>query len=155
VLVGSGERALEDRFRWLAEAFSDHLSLFIGFDEGRAHRVFAGSDAFLMPSRFEPCGLGQMAAMRYGTVPLVHAVGGLRDTVIDAERGVDNGANGFAFEGLGVGALEGCLTRAAQCFHEDADTWSVLVERGMREDWSWAPSAREYLALYEELGGRA
>lgn len=149
VLVGNGETALEERFRYLASAFKDNLSVYIGFDAARAHRVFAGADAFLMPSRFEPCGLGQMAAMQYGTVPVVHAVGGLRDTVIDA--GAKNMGNGFRFEEASIADLRTTLSRAATLHRKNPKQWEELVQRGMRADWSWTQSAQAYLRLYRDL----
>ncbi len=150
VLVGNGDPALEGRFRWLSEQFRDSISVFVGFDAARAHRVFAGADAFLMPSRFEPCGLGQMAAMRYGTLPIVHAVGGLRDTVIDVDEGPDR-ANGFRFEHASVDEVRRTISRAASLRRKHPEVWKQLILRGMTEDWSWAKPARQYLRLYGEL----
>ncbi len=150
ILVGNGDPGLEARFRWLAGNFKDSVGIRIGFDSARAHRVFAGADAFLMPSRFEPCGLGQMAAMRYGTVPIVHAVGGLLDTVDDVDEGPSR-ANGFRFEHASVAELRRTIARAVALKSEQPQTWSQLVQRGMTEDWSWAKPAAQYLRLYEEL----
>lgn len=154
VLVGNGESALEDRFRWLALHFSHHLAVHIGFNTPRAHHVFAGADAFLMPSRFEPCGLGQMAAMRYGTVPIVHAVGGLRDTVDDpGDEAMRRGeGNGFRLAQLNPDSLFEAIARAARMRREDAGTWAKLIRRGMEADWSWTASAGAYRRLYKELG---
>jgi starch synthase len=153
VLVGNGEPDLEDRFRWLSLNFSHHLAVHIGFNTGRAHRVFAGADAFLMPSRFEPCGLGQMAAMRYGTIPIVHAVGGLRDTVNDpGDEAMSHGeGNGFCLDHLDADSLRSTLARAARIHREEPATWAALMRRGMGADWSWSASACEYLRLYEDL----
>lgn len=150
ILVGNGDPALEARFRQLADAFPDTLAVFIGFDSARAHRVFAGADAFLMPSRFEPCGLGQMAAMRYGTLPIVHAVGGLRDTVVDVDEGQSR-ANGFRFEHASVAELRRTIKRAVALHSSRPTIWTQLMRRGMSEDWSWTRPAQLYLSLYEEL----
>ena len=153
VLLGNGEAQLEERFRWLSQVFADNLSVHIGFDTARAHRVFAGADAFLMPSRFEPCGLGQMAAMRYGTVPIVHAVGGLADTVDDpGEEAMAQGlGTGFHFAPATPDQLRHALARAARIHRSAPGTWAGLMQRGMKADWSWTASAREYLQLYSQL----
>lgn len=153
VLVGDGDANLEERFAWLARTFRDNLSITLGFDVALSHRVFAGADAFLMPSRFEPCGLGQMVAMRYGTIPVVHAVGGLRDTVQDPEEGpmLAEGGNGFAFESADVASLRVAVRRAAQMHRERPAEWSQLMHRGMSADWSWSESARAYLDLYFDV----
>lgn len=152
IVVGNGDAQLEDRFKRLAGSFGKHLAVYIGFDEGRAHRVFAGADAFLMPSRFEPCGLGQMAAMRYGTVPIVHAVGGLRDTVEDpGDTGMRTGmGNGFVFQDASPIALREAMVRAARIYRDEAVVWRRLAQRCMALDWSWTVSARRYLELYRE-----
>ena len=106
-----------------------------------------------MPSRFEPCGLGQMVAMRYGTVPIVHAVGGLRDTVDDpGDDGLRAGAGtGFRFETASLPALREAMRRAAQMHRDEGAVWAQLVQRGMAGDWSWTASGQRYLGLYREL----
>jgi starch synthase len=106
-----------------------------------AHQVYAGSDAFLMPSNFEPCGLGQMIAMRYGTVPVVRATGGLRDTVFE-------GLNGFVFERKSVVDLDKALSRAITTYNNQ-DRWNSLVDKGMTTDFGWADRADAYLRVYE------
>lgn len=153
VLLGNGESDLEERFGWLSKTFAHNLAAYVGFDTVRAHRVFAGADAFLMPSRFEPCGLGQMAAMRYGTLPIVHAVGGLRDTVDDpGEDAMRQGAgNGFSFDQASLTGLRTGLSRAARLYREEPATWLALMQRGMKADWSWSVSARKYAQLYMRL----
>lgn len=102
-----------------------------------------------MPSRFEPCGLGQMAAMRYGTVPIVHAVGGLRDTVFDAST--EEVGNGFCFEHASATDLRTALERAATFHREEYSAWQTLMVRGMTTDWSWTQSAQAYLRMYRDL----
>jgi starch synthase len=150
VVLGSGERDLEDRFRWLAERFGDHVRVVVGFDVALSRRIYGGCDLFLMPSRFEPCGIGQMYAMRYGTVPVVHAVGGLVDTVIDpgdAELASGHGT-GFRFEHPTVDGLRWALDRAVRMFRERPDGFRTLKTTAMKRDSSWIASAREYLQLY-------
>jgi starch synthase len=151
VVLGNGDPLLEDRFQWLAERFGEHLAVRIGFDAGLARRIYAGCDAFLMPSRFEPCGLGQMYAMRYGTIPIVHAVGGLVDTVDDpGDDGLRRGrGTGFAFPYANPGDLIGAIRRAAKLFGERR-AWKALIGRAMRRDSGWAASARAYLEVYRE-----
>jgi starch synthase len=140
VVLGTGEPALESRFRYLGSAFRDHLAVRIGFDPALARRIYAGADLFAMPSRFEPCGLGQLYAMRYGAVPVVRAVGGLRDTV-------DDGATGFVFDAATPVALYGALDRAVAAYREP-DAWTAIVARAMRRDSSWTAPARAYLDVY-------
>lgn len=125
------------------------------FDEPLARQVYAGADFYLMPSRFEPCGLSQLYALRYGTPPLVHAVGGLVDTVVDASprRIADGTANGVRFVKFHPDSFLAAVDRMVELF-EDREVWSKLVERGMTEDWSWDRSARQYLAVYERAIGR-
>jgi starch synthase len=147
VVLGAGEPELENRFRYLAETFADTISVRVGFDLGYARRIYAGSDVFVMPSRFEPCGLGQLYAMRYGTIPIVHAVGGLADTVRDADS---PDGTGFQFTAPTAEALLEALTRAVNTAR-DRDAWTVLRRRAMARDSSWAASANEYVAMYRSL----
>ena len=152
VVLGSGEPTLEDRLRWLAARFRDHFALRLGFDPAMARRIYAGADAVLVPSRFEPCGLTQLYAMRYGAVPIVHAVGGLRDTVHDpgdlALAG--GGGTGIRFDQADAIAMQAAVARAARLFREHAG-WQRIVLAAMRRDSSWGPSAREYLQLYRAV----
>ena len=153
VVMGSGESDLEDRFRYLAEAFRRNLVVHIGFDATRARRIYAGADALLMPSRFEPCGLNQMYAMRYGTVPIAHSVGGLRDTVWDpGDEGLRRGqGTGFCFEICDLAGLRWAVGRAAQLFRRDRPGWHAIARAGMQGDFSWTRSASEYLRLYRSV----
>jgi starch synthase len=126
--------------------------VYLGYDEAKAHRVEAGCDCFLMPSRFEPCGLNQLYSLRYGTVPVVHRTGGLADTVVDAtpanlEAGT---ATGFVFENADVEGLWYALRHALSLRQRSADEWRQLAITGMCQDFSWAASARRYDALYRE-----
>jgi starch synthase len=147
VLLGSGERRYEDQWLGLAARYPRHIGAHIGFDERLAHLIEAGADLFLMPSRFEPCGLNQMYSLRYGTVPLVHAVGGLADTVQNYDAATGTGT-GFTFDEYSPQALLGTLRWALGVF-KDARAWRRLQVAGMRQDHSWAASARRYVEVYE------
>ncbi|MFN0248920.1 MAG: glycogen synthase GlgA [Kofleriaceae bacterium] len=147
VVLGAGEPELETRFRYLAETFADTLSVRVGFDLGYARRIYAGSDVFVMPSRFEPCGLGQLYAMRYGTIPIVHAVGGLADTVRDADA---PDGTGFSFTAPTSKALLGSLERAVSAARDHA-SWTALRRQAMARDSSWATSANDYVTMYRTL----
>jgi starch synthase len=150
--LGTGRHDYERALERLAADLPERMSARTHFDEGLAHRIEAGADVFLMPSRFEPCGLNQMYSLRYGTVPVVRAVGGLADTVEDFD-GKARGT-GFTFREYSSRALLGALRRALDAFR-DREAWAGLVERGMAQDNSWASSARKYASLYEELTGEA
>ena len=148
VLLGTGAPQYQDLFRNLAHRFSDRVGAHIGFDEDLAHLITAGADIFLMPSRYEPCGLNQMYAMRYGTPPVVHRTGGLADTVgeWDPER---RAGTGFTFEPFEPQALSDALGRALTTYG-DRDQWATLVRNGMTRDFGWEASARRYREVYEE-----
>ena len=152
VILGAGDAALEDRFRWLGRVFRDHCAVTLGFDVAHAHRIYAGADVFLMPSRFEPCGISQLYAMRYGAVPIVHAVGGLRDTVVDpaALRGRRGTATGLRFTEATPGALHAALARAVALFR-DPPAFAALQRGAMARDSSWTGPAHEYVQLYRSL----
>jgi starch synthase len=148
VILGSGDAALESAFRELAKRHPGQVAVRIGFDEGLAHQIEAGIDAFLMPSRFEPCGLNQMYSLRYGTPPIVRATGGLADTVIDAadkEKG-----NGFVFERAEPAALLAAIRRAAE-LRTRPRLWRQLQKNGMAADNSWDQPAQRYIELYRSL----
>ncbi len=146
VMLGSGERRHEDFWRALAARIADRLSATIGFDERLAHLIEAGADIFLMPSRFEPCGLNQLYSLRYGTVPVVRATGGLDDTVEDSGAGRAQGT-GFKFRDYTPEALVQTVRRALSMFG-DTGRWRQMQQNGMREDHSWDVSAREYVKVY-------
>ena len=131
--------------RW-RRRIPDRVSATIGFDERLAHLIEAGADMFLMPSRFEPCGLNQMYSLRYGTVPIVRATGGLADTVADADAAPESGT-GFKFVDYTPGALVSRLQRALATF-SDKGRWQAMQQRGMKQDHSWDASARAYVKLY-------
>ena len=156
VVVGEGERKYHDMLKALGERFPGQVGLYFGFDEPRAHRVEAGADAFLMPSLYEPSGLNQLYSMRYGTPPVVRATGGLADTVTDyTPEGLASGqATGFRFIPYSPDGLLGAVRRAVELYRDRPDDWLRLARNGMRQDWSWGRSAREYVALYERLTRR-
>jgi starch synthase len=155
-VLGSGEAELEAAMRQLAVAYPGKIAVRIGYDEGLSHRVEAGSDLFLMPSRFEPCGLNQMYSLRYGTPPVVHKVGGLADTVIHASLGnLSQGvATGFVIDTLDADTLFDTIRRAIILYKHKL-AWRQLVRTGMHQDFSWENSAREYLAVYRSMMGPA
>jgi starch synthase len=152
VVLGSGEARYERWLRDAADQYPGRVALLIGYDEVLAHRIFAGSDLFLMPSRFEPCGLSQLYALRYGAVPVVHGVGGLADTVRDAAVNAshNNAASGIVFNNASGAAFAAACRRALTLYH-DEQRWAQLAINGMRQDFSWRHSAGEYRALYDQL----
>jgi len=155
-ILGTGDPSDEARFRSLQARYPEKIGLRIGFDEGLAHRIEAGADMFLMPSRYEPCGLSQLYSLRYGTVPIVRRTGGLADTVVAySPSAVREGrATGFIF---GEATPEALLTEVLLACHvyENRSEWRSLIEAGMRTDVSWARSAQSYADLYQRIiGGR-
>jgi len=152
VIVASGDKALEQRVLALTPAHPNLLGSFIGFDETLAHLVEAGSDAFLMPSRFEPCGLNQMYSQRYGTPPVVHSTGGLADSVVDCTpQSLEDGtATGFKFFAPTADAFLGAIRRCVAA-HQDTAAWNALQRNGMRRDFSWNRAAQAYAAIYARL----
>ncbi len=150
-LVGSGDPRHAEVLTELARKHVGTASVTIGFDEGLARRIYAGSDLFLMPSRYEPCGLSQLIALRYGSVPVVHRTGGLADTIRDADHAPQRG-NGFCFDSATSLALSEALARALAAFRQPR-RWREIVVRGMNEDHSWGSRAARYLELYQELAG--
>jgi starch synthase len=153
-LLGSGDAALEKLATASAAAFPGQVGAIIGYDEALSHRVQAGADMILIPSRFEPCGLTQLIGLRYGTLPLVARTGGLADTVIDAnEAAVRAGAaTGFQFAPTTAEALHFALERALQLYRQP-DAWKAMQKHAMAQDVGWAASARRYMTLYESLCG--
>jgi len=153
VILGDGEEALERRLREAAARYPQQLAIRIGYDEPLAHRIEAGSDCFLMPSRYEPCGLNQMYSMRYGTVPIVHSTGGLADTVtdLDDKTARDYTATGFTFEADSPAALLEACGRALAYYQTSRVDWWKLVITGMKKDFGWSNSAQQYLSLYQRV----
>ena len=145
VVLGSGDPAYEAKWKDLAARSAGKLWLTLGFDAALAQRIYAGADMFLMPSRFEPCGLGQLISFRYGTIPVVHAVGGLAETVRDVDADPTRG-NGFSFDRYAADAFDDAIARSMKRFRSEG--WGDLVGRVMREDHSWDASAKRYVELY-------
>jgi starch synthase len=156
VVLGTGDPPVEELARELAFSSPARVVCIIGFDDALAHLIEAGADAFVMPSAYEPCGLNQMYSQRYGTVPIAHATGGLKDTVVDATAAnlASGDASGFSFAPLGVRALAGAIRRAEGFYSRQPAVWEQLAARIMRLDRSWSASARAYLKLYEGLLSR-
>jgi starch synthase len=150
LLLGSGDAELQDRFRAVAKANPGQIGVLIGYDEKLAHLVQAGADALVVPSRFEPCGLTQLCALRYGAVPIVSRVGGLEDTVLDINEAESERATGFKFGPVSAESLASTLRRAHNIFR-DKSMWKKLRLNGMSTDVSWRNSAREYAHLYNEI----
>lgn len=147
VLLGSGDDKYQQFFSELKIRYRDKAAIHIGFDSDLAQRIYAASDIFLMPSRFEPCGLSQLISMRYGTVPVVHATGGLEDTVIDYHENNRRG-NGFSFDHYSAVELWKTIQRAVGLYNAYPDQWKEVVSNAMKADFSWNKSAEKYLSLY-------
>jgi starch synthase len=152
-ILGTGEPVLEEGFLKVAKAHPDRVAVRVGFDEGMAHSFLAGADALLMPSRQEPCGLTQLYALRFGTLPIVRKTGGLADTVVDASpENLANGtATGFVFEPESAWVLGETIGRACAMYHQNPRAWTEVQRRGMKLDFSWKASAGHYLDLYKGL----
>ena len=150
VVLGTGDRIYEDSFRYYESAYRGTVCSNIMYDETRAHRIYAGADALLVPSRFEPCGLTQLIAMRYGTVPIVRETGGLKDTV-EPYNMYSNTGNGFTFDRYDAGLLLDAINRAKTLFFTNRWCWDEMVQRDMDKDVSWDSSAQRYKQLYLEL----
>ena len=146
VLLGTGDPEYHQMMESLQARFPDKVRVFLRFDEPLAHRIYAGCDLFLMPSRFEPCGLGQMIAMHYGAVPVVHKTGGLADTVLDYHERPDR-ATGFVFDAYTPEACIDALERALRVYR-DREAWAAIQARGMKADFSWKGSAQKYVEVY-------
>ncbi len=146
-VLGSGDRSGEDFFRWLQARFPDKVAVRFGYDETLAHRIEAGADIFLMPSHYEPCGLNQIYSLRYGTVPVVRATGGLDDTITGIPA---PDATGFKFVDYNGYALLGAIREACAAW-KNQKAWGQMMARGMRKDYSWTTSAGEYSRLYASI----
>jgi starch synthase len=149
VLLGNGEMRYEQFFTSAATCFPEKFAARIGFDEALAHQIEAGADIFLMPSLYEPCGLNQMFSLKYGTIPVVRAVGGLKDTVEDYDSEKSTGT-GFVFDPYEAQALLEAIERALRIF-KDKTAWTAIRRQAMSLDFSWDRSAQLYSALYQEL----
>jgi len=151
VLLGSGDPDIEDYYQDLKNVYPDNIGVYIGYSDAMARLIYAGSDLFLMPSRFEPCGLAQLISLKYGTLPIVRKTGGLRDTIIPYNKFTGEG-NGFGFENFDSRDLLHSIHEAIDAYYDKA-AWKTLVKRAMNEDFSWEKSATKYIDLYEKLKG--
>ena len=148
VILGTGDAHYESALRSLEHYRHDRVRSILLFSNEMSAKIYAGSDLFLMPSKTEPCGLSQLISMRYGTVPVVHRVGGLRDTVIPF-TGVEG--NGFTFESFHAGDMMDAIYRAVTCFYQSPDEWKQIIKNNLQKDVSWEQSAKKYLDLYHEV----
>ncbi|NUQ64915.1 MAG: glycogen synthase GlgA [Pirellulales bacterium] len=155
VILGKGEPIYHELFKDLAQRHPDKVAVRLEFSDPLAHRIEAGADLFLMPSRYEPCGLNQMYSLKYGTVPVVRETGGLADTIVDAtpQTLAAGTANGFSFREDNPLALSETLARAVDAYRRP-EVWGQLIGTGMRQDWSWSRSAKQYVKLYEQIASR-
>jgi starch synthase len=155
VMLGSGDASLQQAARELSQRYLGKIGVMIGFSEALSHQIEAGADMFIMPSRFEPCGLNQMYSQRYGTPPIVHATGGLSDSVVDCtpQTLADGSASGFVFNGMTADNLYDTIQRAVSLYRERKD-WQALCRNCMSKDFSWETSAKAYLDIYRKVLGR-
>ena len=149
VIVGTGDYIYEESFKSFNVRYPEKISTSIRFSNELAHKVYAASDMFLMPSLFEPCGLGQLIALRYGSIPIVRETGGLKDTVIPYNEYTEEG-NGFGFINYSQDELLNTIRYSLNIF-KDKNRWNKIIENSMGTDNSWEKSAKEYLRIYEEL----
>ena len=151
VLLGVGDKVYEDWFKELAWRHPTKVSTNIYFSDEMAQRIYAASSIFLMPSAYEPCGIGQLISMRYGSIPVARATGGLKDTVVPYNKATQKG-NGFLFSNYNAHEMMSTIKKALTLFR-DFNSWKILIQNAMQSDYSWARSAKEYKALYERLIG--
>ncbi|HSR02472.1 MAG TPA: glycosyltransferase, partial [Methylophilaceae bacterium] len=151
VILGSGEKSLEDSFKYLQNSYPNQIGVKIGYHEMLSHNIMAGADMFIMPSRFEPCGLNQLYGLTYGTPPIVSATGGLADSVIDSNSDTigNNKATGFVIKNVTSASLLVAIRYAIDLW-KDKKTWRKIQKSGMKTDASWASSAISYLQLYKK-----
>jgi starch synthase len=149
VLLGTGEAELEDYFKTIQYRYPDKVKIFLEFNKDLSKKIYAGSDIFLMPSKSEPCGLSQMIASRYGTVPVVRETGGLYDTIKPYNQYTGDG-NGFTFSNYNAHEMKDAVGRAVDLFY-DKENWNKLCKQAMTTDFSWNASAEKYLEMYEDL----
>jgi starch synthase len=154
-ILGTGEPQYHQLFSTLANRYPQKVAAKLEYSDSLARRIEAGADMFVMPSRFEPCGLNQLYSLKYGTAPIVRATGGLADTVTDATRETLDAhtATGFSFREYSDMALAETMTRAVAAYGQ-GDVWNQLIDTGMAQDWSWGRSADEYINLYQRLMSR-
>ena len=147
VLLGTGDEYYENEFKSIESRFPDKVAIYAGFNATLAQRIYAGVDMFLMPSRFEPCGLGQIISLRYGTIPVVRATGGLAETVIDYDSDKEKG-NGFSFKEFSSEEMLKTIERALMLYNEEPEAWEKLVVKALQLDYSWNKPAQKYMDLY-------
>jgi len=152
IFLGTGNPILESLVRKLEADYPDQIRARIMYNDQLSRHIYAGADALLMPSRYEPCGLSQMIAMHYGCVPVARATGGLSDTIVDAYS--MNQGTGFLFKKIEPGELANAIQRALNVYTHDPQGWQKIQIRGMQQDFSWARSADEYLKHYRTLSGK-
>lgn len=152
VVLGTGEERYENMFRHFAGKYPDKLSVNVGYSESLAHLIYAGADAFLMPSLFEPCGLSQLMSLRYGTVPIVRETGGLKDTVEPYNKFTQTGT-GFSFANYNAHEMKGVIEAAMKVYDTEKSNWKNLAIRGMKANFSWKNSVEEYAGLYKSIRG--
>jgi starch synthase len=150
VVLGTGDPRYENAFRYFESENKGSVCAYISYNEALAHQIYAGADALLVPSLFEPCGLTQLIAMRYGTVPIVRETGGLKDTVLPYQGDWTEG-NGFTFEQYSANRLLDAINNAKTVYFTDRWHWDEIVQRNMQKDVSWEASAKKYMALYDEI----
>ena len=153
VVLGTGDAQYEDTFRYYEDKYKGSFCAYIAYNENVAHNIYAGCDALLVPSRFEPCGLTQLISMRYGAVPIVRETGGLKDTV-QPYNAFENTGNGFTFDRYESGLLYDAINRAKTLYFENRVYWDDMVVRDMNKDVSWEQSAKQYKDMYVELTPR-
>ena len=151
ILLGSGEYDCEQEMERIRATYPDNVGIYIGYNNELAHKIYASSDFFLMPSLFEPCGLGQMIAQRYGTLPIVRRTGGLRDSVINYDGSNEATSNGFGFDNYTVFDMVQTTLYALDCYEKHQDVYRQLVRNALKTDNSWQKSVKQYYALYKSL----
>ena len=149
-ILGTGDRDQEEAFQYFDYTYGDQMRAIIAFDNALSHRMYAGGDLLLMPSEFEPCGLSQMIAMRYGTLPVVRETGGLQDSVQPYNKYTGEGT-GFSFANMNADEMAASLLDACEVFWTDSDAWTQLQKQAMEADFGWDVRAEEYMDIYHDL----
>ena len=152
VVLGTGDEKYENMFRHYDWKYHDRVSANIYYSEPMSHKIYAACDAFLMPSLFEPCGLSQLMALRYGTVPIVRETGGLKDTV-EPYNEYESTGTGFSFANYNAHEMLSCVQYAKFVYYNKKREWNKIIDRGMAKDYSWNSSAKKYQELYDWLAG--
>ena len=150
IVLGSGDERYENMFRYYSRKYPDKIACRIGYDEELSHLIYAGCDAFLVPSAFEPCGLTQLIALRYGSLPIVHEIGGLKDTVKPYNQ-YEGSGTGFSFKGYSSSELLDRINHSEWLYRDNNTEWKAMAKRAMKEDWSWTNSSKKYEELYDSL----